>query len=88
MGLSNLAAPLLLCLPFLVSAANKPEVDEDKFIAWVQGRVQQAQPTKAERKFDQVGWAKGIVDAERLAKLHNRPVFLFTHDGRVNWGRC
>ena len=25
---------------------------------------------------------------ERLAKENNRPVFLFTHDGRMNIGRC
>jgi microcystin degradation protein MlrC len=26
--------------------------------------------------------------AEKLAKENNRPVFLFTHDGRINIGRC
>jgi hypothetical protein len=61
---------------------------DDKLIAWVQKKVQDAQPTRAERKFDEVGWAKDIRHAERLAKIHQRPIFLFTHDGRVNLGRC
>jgi hypothetical protein len=61
---------------------------DEKMIAWVQKKVQDAQPTRSERKFDEVGWAKDIRDAERLAKIHQRPVFLFTHDGRVNLGRC
>jgi len=88
MSLSRLLAAFFLFISFLGFAATKSDVDDDKFVAWVQKRVQEAQPTKAERKFDQVGWAKDVLDAERLAKIHNRPVFLFTHDGRVNWGRC
>jgi hypothetical protein len=82
------SAVILFSGMFVAPAAKNPEADEEKFIAWVQKRVQEAQPTRAERKFDQVGWAKDILDAERLAKIHNRPIFLFTHDGRVNWGRC
>ncbi len=42
----------------------------------------------AERKFDQIGWATRILDAEKIAREHNRPVFLFTHDGRIATGRC
>ena len=88
MSLAKVSAVFLLSAASLTPAPAKSEADEEKFIAWVQKRVQEAQPTRAERKFDQVGWAKDILDAERLAKIHNRPVFLFTHDGRVNWGRC
>jgi len=25
---------------------------------------------------------------EQLAREHRRPIFLFTHDGRMNVGRC
>ena len=49
--------------------------------AWVDRRVQDWQPAPEERRFDDVGWAKDIRDAERLAKEHGRPVFLFTYDG-------
>ena len=88
MNFAKFSTAFLLSTAILVAAAGKSEADEEKFIAWVQKRVQEVQPTRAERKFDQVGWAKDILDAERLSKIHNRPVFLFTHDGRVNWGRC
>ena len=88
MSVAKSSAVFLLAAAFLCPAATKTEADEEKFIAWVQKRVQEAQPTRAERKFDQVGWAKDILDAERLAKIHNRPIFLFTHDGRINTGRC
>lgn len=56
--------------------------------AWVAERVAKWQPTERERRWEQIGWAKDIRDAERLAREHNRPVFLFTHDGRLSVGRC
>lgn len=54
----------------------------------VQQRVAELQPKAEEKRFDEIGWAKDIREAKRLAKEHNRPVFLFTHDGRMNIGRC
>ena len=30
----------------------------------------------------------GVREAIRLAGKHGRPVFLFTHDGHMNVGRC
>jgi hypothetical protein len=68
-------------------AADKTIRDSD-VTRWVEKRVQAWQPTAAERRFDDIGWVKDIREAERLAKEHNRPVFLFTHDGRMAIGRC
>jgi hypothetical protein len=55
---------------------------------WVAQRVQQWQPTAKEKRWEGIGWAKDIREAIRLAKQNQRPVFLFTHDGRLNVGRC
>jgi len=55
---------------------------------WITQRVKDWQPTAHDRRFDEIGWAKDVRDALRLAKEHNRPVFLFTHDGRMAIGRC
>jgi hypothetical protein len=68
--------------------ADHPAPDNAKLGTWVEQRVQAWQPVKDERRFDQIGWTKDIRDAERLAKDHGRPVFLFTHDGRMAVGRC
>ena len=65
-----------------IAAASGPDA------AWVDKRVADWQPTARERRWEQIGWAKNILAAEKLAKTHNRPVFLFTHDGRLNVGRC
>ena len=72
----------LICL---ATAAPAAETDES---AWVEKRVRELQPTAKEKRFDEIGWAEDIRDAKRLAKQHQRPVFLFTHDGRMNIGRC
>jgi hypothetical protein len=56
--------------------------------SWIKQRVQELQPTAKERRFDEIGWAKDIRTAEKLAKENHRPIFLFTHDGRINIGRC
>jgi hypothetical protein len=77
------AAAVLLALGLLpgwASAADRPPGDR-KGLAWVEQRVKDWQPTKDERRFDEIGWAKDIRDALRLAKEHGRPVFLFTYDG-------
>ena len=59
-----------------------------KDASWVAQRVAAWQPTEDEKRWQTIGWAGSILEAERLAKAHRRPVFLFTHDGRLNVGRC
>jgi hypothetical protein len=77
---------VILVLTFLLAALRLPAADLS-FEA-VQQRVAELQPRAEEKRFDEIGWAKDIREALRLAKQHNRPVFLFTHDGRMNIGRC
>ena len=59
----------------------------DDFAA-IEQRIRELQPTSSEKRFDDIGWAKDIRHAKALASQHNRPVFMFTHDGRMNLGRC
>ncbi len=58
------------------------------FPADVDARITAWLPKPSEKRFDEIGWAKDIRTAKTLAKQNNRPVFLFTMDGRVNTGRC
>jgi hypothetical protein len=77
------AAAVALSLGLLPCRAAAPDAaagDQDR-AAWVEKRIQDWQPTPEERRFDEIGWAKDIREAERLAKEHGRPVFLFTYDG-------
>ena len=60
-------------------ADEKPVSKRDR--SWIEKRVEEWQPSREERAFDEIGWAKNLREAERLAKEHGRPIFLFTYSG-------
>jgi hypothetical protein len=65
------------------------KVDVGENISWVDKRVEDWQPSKDERKWDQIGWAKDLRQAIKLAKEHNRLVFIHAYnDGKLDLGRC
>jgi hypothetical protein len=64
------------------------QISDAELSAWMEKRVRDWQPTADERRFDDIGWVKDIREALRLGKETGRPVFLFTHDGRMAIGRC
>lgn len=84
----TLAFVCLLIPAGIASAAEQPTPADRDLAPWLAKRVAAWQPVAAERRFDDIGWAADIRTAERLAKQHHRPVFLFTHDGRMAIGRC
>jgi hypothetical protein len=61
---------------------------DERDAAWVERRVEELQPTAAERAIDRIGWAPDLRSAFRLSRESGRPVFLFTMDGRFSIGRC
>jgi hypothetical protein len=63
-----------------------PELQEG--LGWVAKKVEEWQPSTNERFFDKVGWADDIRQAIRLAKEHNRPVFLMNSTGNMPLGLC
>jgi hypothetical protein len=67
-----------------VLAGEQPTIDDGLLSARVDQRVQAWQPTRAERRLDEIGWAQDIRDALHLAKEHQRPIFLFTYSGSAN----
>lgn len=87
MPVHHLIAALLLVAPGTGAGTTEAETPAAQFER-VERRVRQWQPTADERRFDEIGWAGGVGEAIRLAKTHGRPVFLFTHDGHMNVGRC
>src|SRR5438093_10792730 len=69
-------------------AAQEP-ANGQKDAGWIEKRVTEWQPTKAERAFEEIGWASSLSEAESLAKKHGRPIFLFAYDGASLTGyRC
>jgi hypothetical protein len=82
-----LAAPVLLAAGLAAWGAEQAP-DDDAVVAWADRRTTDWQPRRGERCFDEIGWARDIRAARKLAKEHQRPVFLFTMDGHINIGRC
>jgi hypothetical protein len=71
----------------LAAAPGEPPGDRD-LPKWLDEQLVSVWPSAEEKRFDEIGWAKDIRAAEVLAKKHDRPVFLFTHDGHMGFGRC
>jgi hypothetical protein len=57
-------------------------------LSWIDQRVADWEPNAAERRMDRIGFADGILEAERLAREHRRPVFLCNYSGKIGMGRC
>jgi hypothetical protein len=78
-------------LPWLLAGAllaADTSIPDDALATWADARVQERQPKAGERRIDEIGWAKDLRSARELSRKHNRPVFLFTMDGRIAIGRC
>jgi hypothetical protein len=82
------AAVALIVLAGAGIAAGASAPPAERGPEWVARRVREWQPTAQERAWEKIGWAKDLREAERLAREHRRPVFLFTHDGHLGVGRC
>jgi len=63
-------------------------IKDDKFVNSVENKVRKMLPTRAERRFDEIGWAPSIVAGRALSAKLNRPLFLFTYNGKIDTGRC
>jgi hypothetical protein len=85
-----LAAMAALPAAAFTVAADAPAAppDDEQLQEFVAKRTSDWWPTAEEKRFDEIGWAADLRDARRLARAHDRPIFLFTMDGRVNTGRC
>ncbi|HKW94483.1 MAG TPA: hypothetical protein VJX92_21540 [Methylomirabilota bacterium] len=57
-------------------------------VRWVDRTVAERQATTEDKRFDEIGWVTDIRTAIRLGTEYNRPIFLYTGDGRINTGRC
>ena len=81
---------LLACLflPKPVPAGQETVASNADDLSWIEKRVDEWKAGPSDRKFDQVGWLTDLLSAQKLAKEHGRPIFLFTHDGRMAIGRC
>ena len=84
LGLVVLGSTCLVALPVCSEQKKPVPLDRDQ----MDRRIKEIQPTAKELRFDAIGWASGIREAERLARENGRPVFLFSNVGQMDLGRC
>jgi RNA polymerase sigma-70 factor (ECF subfamily) len=66
---------------------NVPEDPRPPEFSRIDEKVRDWQPRPEERRFDEIGWAKDLSQALRLAAENDRPVLVVAHVGRLNVGR-
>jgi hypothetical protein len=86
MGTLRFAACGLMALAAAAAAENW--LKDDKLVESVQKKVREIQPSREEKRFDEIGWARSIVEARAISQKLNRPMFLFTYNGNIDTGRC
>jgi hypothetical protein len=84
----NFAAIASAGVILIGAAAGENWLKDDKLVDSVEKKVREIQPSRDEKRFDEIGWAPSILAAEALARKANRPVFLFTYNGKIDTGRC
>jgi hypothetical protein len=72
----------------LTPAVARDEISDAEVVRWVEKTVAERQPPAEDKRFDEIGWVTDIRTAIKLGKEYNRPIFLYTGDGRINTGRC
>lgn len=76
------AAALAGILALLPAVRARDKIgNPDALVTRIDKRVRAWQPTLAERRLDDIAWAKDLRHALRLARDNGRPVFLFTYSG-------
>ncbi len=85
--LTVLVAGLLLG-GVVVTSCSLGTISDDRVVRWVEKTVAERQPAAEDKRFDEIAWVTDIRTAIELGKEYNRPIFLFTGNGRINTGRC
>ena len=82
----HLTTGFVLALAGATAAENW--LKDDKLVEGVQKKVREIQPSREEKRFEEIGWAPSIVAGRALSQKLNRPLFLFTYNGNIDTGRC
>lgn len=74
---------LFLTAVLVVTAASAAPRDE----ASIRKQIEQIKDsdTNAWRK---IPWTASLLEARRVSEKEKQPIFLFTHDGNIETGRC
>ena len=72
----------------VVTSCSFGTISDARVVRWVEQTVAERQPPAEDKRFDEIAWVTDIRTAIALGKEYNRPIVLYTGDGRINTGRC
>ena len=81
--ITRVIAASMLTLSVFATVGRAKERDE----AWLSSRVRQIKESDTSG-WSRIPWTASLIAARQASEKENRPVFLFTHDGNIETGRC
>jgi hypothetical protein len=75
----------MLCLILLLSVHARPEAERGE--DWVRQRVRQIKASDTD-DWRRIPWSASLTTAAEAARKQDRPMFVFSHDGNIETGRC
>lgn len=87
LGAGTMAAAAILSTAVALWSGGVPDDVRPPEFARIDEKVREWEPRPEERRFDEIGWAKNLPEAIRLARESGRGVFVVAHVGHLNTGR-
>jgi RNA polymerase sigma-70 factor (ECF subfamily) len=87
LGAGTMAAAAILSTAAALWSGGLPDDVRPPEFARIDEKIREWEPRPEERRFDEIGWAKNLPDAIRLAHESGRAVFVVAHVGHLNTGR-
>jgi hypothetical protein len=79
----KLRRSLVVLTVLVLGTAFAAERDE----AWIKRRVEQIKDSDT-NAWRAIPWSASLLAARRASEREKQPIFLFTHDGNIETGRC
>lgn len=76
-------ASLLILTALVVTAGFAAERDESSVRKRID-KIKKSEPSV----WRKIPWTATLLDARRASEKEKKPIFLFTHDGNMQTGRC
>lgn len=84
-NLATRGALTLVACGLAAAAAARPDAEHGE--AWVKDRVR-AVAASDTTAWQRIPWTVSLADARRAGAKEGRFIFLFSHDGNIETGRC
>lgn len=87
LGAAAMAAVAILSTAAALWSGGVPDDVRPPEFSRIDEKIREWQPRPEERRFDEIGWAKGLAEGLRLARESGRGLFVVAHVGHLNTGR-